>query len=86
MNTLTSELTDIDSLELAQALAVKLAIAPNDWHRMKGDRKAQASQQLSAALVFLLNNNPAAALEHLTQAQGWIDKSIAPPRCPDHGH
>ena len=86
MNTLQSELIEKDSLELAQALAAKLAIAPNDWHRMKGNRKAQASQQLSAALVFLLNDNPEAALTHLQQAEGWLDKTLSAPKCPDHGH
>ncbi len=84
MSLLKSELTQRDSLELAQALAAKLAIAPNDWHKMKGNRKAQASQQLSAALVFLLNDNPEAALTHLQQAQGWLDKTLSAPRCPDH--
>lgn len=85
MNALTSDLTDIDSLELAQALAVKLAIAPNDWHKLKGNRKVQAGQQLSAALVFLLNDNPEAALQHLQQATGWLDKTLSSPPCPDHG-
>ncbi|AMA08712.1 DUF6439 family protein [Picosynechococcus sp. PCC 73109] len=84
-NVLTSDLTQIDSLELAQALAAKLAIAPNDWHRLKGNRKIQAQQHLSAALVFLLNDNPAAALQHLEQAQGWLDRTISAPPCPDHG-
>lgn len=86
LQTLTTDLTENDSLALAQALAAKLAIAPNDWHRMKGNRKAQAGQQLSAALVFLLNDNPEAALQHLQQATGWLDKSLSTPPCPDHGH
>ena len=86
MNTLQSELIEKDSLELAQALAAKLVIAPNDWHRMKGNRKAQAGQQLAAALVFLLNDNPEAALTHLQQAEGWLDKTLSAPKCPDHGH
>ncbi|BAW96185.1 hypothetical protein NIES970_11080 [[Synechococcus] sp. NIES-970] len=85
MNELKSDLTQIDSLELAQALAAKLAIAPNDWHRLKGNRKAQASQQLTAALVFLLNDNPEAALIHLEQAKGWLDRSLSAPPCPSHG-
>lgn len=84
-NVLTSDLTTIDSLELAQALAAKLAIAPHDWHKLKGNRKAQAGQQLSAALVFLLNDNPEAALIHLEQAQGWLDRSLSAPPCPSHG-
>lgn len=85
-NVLTSDLTQIESLELAQALAAKLAIAPNDWHKLKGNRKAQASQQLAAALVFLLNDNPEAALIHLEQAKGWLDRSLSAPPCPSHGN
>ncbi|MBV5260207.1 hypothetical protein FLX56_17490 [Synechococcus moorigangaii CMS01] len=85
MNELQSDLAQLESLELAQALAAKLAIAPNDWHRLKGSRKAQASQHLAAALVFLLNDNPEAALTHLEQAQGWLDRSLSAPPCPDHG-
>lgn len=84
-NVLKSDLTQIDSLELAQALAAKLAIAPNDWHKLKGNRKAQAGQQLTAALVFLLNDNPEAALTHLEQAKGWLDRSLSAPPCPSHG-
>ena len=86
MTLLKSELTVHEASELAKALAVKLAISPHDWHRMKGNRKAQAGQQLSAALVFLLNDNPKAALTHLQQAKGWLDNTLSSPPCPDHGH
>lgn len=84
MNKINDDFPDSSALDLANALATKLAIAPNDWHRMKGNRKAQAGQQLSAALVFLLNDNPEAALTHLQQAEGWLDKTLAAPKCPDH--
>ena len=70
---------------LAQALAEKLAIAPNDWHRLKANRKAQAGQELAAALVFLLKDQPEEALSHIHQAAGWLDHSISAPPCPDHG-
>ena len=70
---------------LAQALAEKLAIAPNDWHRLKANRKAQAGQELAAALVFLLKDQPEEALSHINQAAGWLDRSISAPPCPDHG-
>lgn len=86
MQTINDAFPNATAVSLAEALAAKLAIAPNDWHRMKGNRKAQASQQLSAALVFLLNDNPAAALAHLQQAEGWLDKTLSAPKCPDHGH
>ncbi|MEA5420439.1 DUF6439 family protein [Spirulina sp. CCNP1310] len=72
-------------LALAQALAAQLAIAPNDWHRLKGDRRAQAQQQITAALVFLLNDQPQEALTHLQQAVGWLDRSLKAPPCPTHG-
>ncbi len=75
----------VSSLELAQTLAQQLSITPNDWHRLKGDRQAQAKQQLATALVFLLNNQPDEALGHINQAAGWLDRSVSPLPCPGHG-
>ena len=72
-------------LDLAQALAQELTITPNEWHRLKGDRQAQAKQQLAAALVFLLKDQPQEALAHINQAAGWLDRSVSPLPCPDHG-
>ena len=63
----------------------KLAIAPKDWHLLKANRKAQAGQELAAALVFLLKDQPEEALSHIQQAAGWLDRSISAPPCPDHG-
>jgi uncharacterized small protein (DUF1192 family) len=80
---LLEQLTD---LELAQALAERLAIAPNDWHRLKANRKAQAAQQAAAALIFLLKDRPDEALIRFQQASGWLDRSISAPPCPSHGH
>ena len=85
----TSPLADavqsLSTLELAQALAERLAITPNDWHRLKANRQAQAGQQIGAALVFLLKEQPEETLLHLQQATGWLDKSISAPPCPTHG-
>ena len=81
----TKDLNSYTTLELAQALAQRLAIAPNDWHRLKANRQAQASQQAAAALVFLLKDRPEEALAHLNQGAGWLDKSIFAPPCPTHG-
>ncbi|GAB4234964.1 MAG: DUF6439 family protein [Stanieria sp.] len=81
----TELLKEIDTVELAQALAERLAIAPQDWHRLKANRQAQAGQQLGAALVFLLKNQPEEALMRLNQATGWLDRSISAPPCPTHG-
>ena len=80
------KLSDLSDLELAQALAAKLAIPHQDWHRLKGNRKAQAAQQLASALVFLLKEQPESALSHTNQAQGWLDRSLKAPPCPEHGH
>ncbi len=83
----TSDLfKDMTDLELAQVLAQRMAIAHQDWHRLKGNRQAQAQQQLASALVFLLNNQPEEALLRLQQAQGWLDHSISPLPCPGHGN
>ena len=85
----TSPLADavqsLSTLELAQALAERLAITSNDWHRLKANRQAQAGQQIGAALVFLLKEQPEESLLHLKQATGWLDKSISAPPCPTHG-
>jgi hypothetical protein len=80
-----ASLESLTTLELAQLLAERLAIAPNDWHRLKANRPAQAAQQLSAALVFLLKDRPQESLERLNQATGWLDRSVSAPPCPTHG-
>jgi hypothetical protein len=80
----TDFLSQLSTLELAQALAERLSIAPQDWHRLKANRTAQAGQQLAAALVFLLKDRPQEALVHLNQASGWLDRSISAPPCPTH--
>ena len=79
-----STLDHATTLTLAQELAQRLAIAPNDWHRLKANRQAQAGQQIAAALVFLIKDQPEAALLHLNQAVGWLDRSISAPPCPTH--
>ncbi len=71
--------------ELAQALMTKLAITDQDWHRLKANRKARASEQTAIALVMLLNDRPEDAIAHLQQATGWLDRSISAPPCPTHG-
>jgi hypothetical protein len=83
----TSEtVQSLSTLELAQALAERLAITPADWHRLKANRQAQASQHLGSALVFLLSEQPDLALQHINQAAGWLDRSLTAPPCPSHGH
>ena len=78
-------LSEVSTFELAQALAQRCNISPQDWHRLKANRQAQASQQTAAALVFLLNDQPEEALARLTQAVGWLDRSLSAPPCPTHG-
>ncbi|MEP0909621.1 DUF6439 family protein [Leptolyngbya sp. GB1-A1] len=79
-------LAELSTLELAQALAERLSIAPQDWHRLKANRNARASEQAAIALVYLLRNNPQEALPRLQQASGWLDRSVSAPPCPTHGH
>ncbi|MEM8777350.1 MAG: DUF6439 family protein [Cyanobacteria bacterium P01_G01_bin.49] len=81
----TQSLNSATSLELAQALAEQLSITPNEWHRLKNNRQAQAKQQIATALVFLLKDQPQEALAHLNQGAGWLDRSISPLPCPGHG-
>ncbi len=83
--TATNALSELSTIELAQALAERLTIRPNDWHRLKSNRQARASEQAAAALVFLLKDQPEEALVRLQQASGWLDRSISAPPCPTHG-
>lgn len=80
-----NQLSEFSSLELAQALMEKLSISPNDWHRLKSNRNVRASEQVAAALVFLLKDEPQEALLRLQQGTGWLDRSISAPPCPTHG-
>lgn len=81
----SAELANYSTLELAQALAERLAIAPSDWHRLKANRKARAGEQAITALVYLLKDQPDEALARFQQAVGWLDRSISAPPCPSHG-
>jgi hypothetical protein len=82
----TSQLNEISTLELAQALMERLSISPDNWHRLKSNRNSRASEQAAAAMVFLVKNEPQEAQARLQQAVGWLDKSISAPPCPTHGH
>ncbi len=81
----TKDLNERTTLELAQAMAERLAISERDWHRLKSNRSARASEQVISALVFLLKKQPEEAIPRLTQAIGWLDRSISAPPCPTHG-
>lgn len=87
MHTPTSkpDVNALSDLELAQALAIRLAIQPNDWHRLNRNRTIRAQEQIAAALVYLLKQQPTEALERAQQAVGWLDNSLSAPPCPTHG-
>ncbi len=80
----TQALAQFSDLELAQALVERLAIAPTDWHRLKGNRKARSAEQAAIALLYLLKKQPDEALPRFQQATGWLDHSISAPPCPTH--
>ena len=48
------QLDDVSTLELAQVLMTRLSISPDDWHRLKSNRNARASELVAAAMVFLV--------------------------------
>lgn len=81
----TNTTQDLSTLELAQALAERLTITPDQWHRLKSNRPARAKEQAAVALVFLLKDQPEEALLRLQQASGWLDRSLSAPPCPTHG-
>ncbi|MEL6554174.1 MAG: DUF6439 family protein [Cyanobacteria bacterium J06621_11] len=80
-----SHLQSFSTEALAQALAQKLAIAPNDWHQLSSNRHVRAREQAAAALVYMLKNQPEEAIPRLQQAIGWLDKTLKAPPCPTHG-
>jgi Family of unknown function (DUF6439) len=82
---MTSDISQLTTLELAQMLADRLRITEGDWHRLKSNRPVRSKEQAAAALVLLLSDQPTAALAYLQQAAGWLDKSISAPPCPSHG-
>jgi hypothetical protein len=77
---------ELTNLELAQNLLQRLTIGDKDWHRLKSNRQARATEQAVAALVFLLKDEPEEALARFRQTCGWLDRSISAPPCPTHGH
>ncbi|WP_448573115.1 DUF6439 family protein [Trichothermofontia sp.] len=79
-------IADLSTLELAQILAERLAIGPQDWHQLKANRNARSLEQAATALVYLLKQQPQEALPRLQQAVGWLDRSLSAPPCPTHGH
>ncbi|NJL63085.1 MAG: hypothetical protein HC903_16200 [Methylacidiphilales bacterium] len=79
------DLEQISDLELAQALMERLSINEKDWHKLKSNRKARASEIVAAALVYLLKDQKEEALQRLEQATGWLNRSISAPPCPTHG-
>ncbi|WP_392531221.1 DUF6439 family protein [Nostoc sp. C117] len=81
----TSQLNDLSTLEIAQVLMERLSISPDEWHRLKSNRNSRANEQLAAAIVYLLKNQPEEAQVRLQQAVGWLDRSISAPPCPSHG-
>ena len=81
----TSQLAEFSNLQLAQTLMERLSISPTDWHRLKSHRNSRAREQIAAAMVFLLKDQPQEALSRLEQAVGWLDRSISAPPCPSHG-
>ena len=83
---LNSQIEKLSNIELAQLLAQKVTISSYDWHKLKNDRQAQAAQQLASGLVYLLNGQTEEALQRINQAQGWLDNTIKPLPCPNHGH
>ncbi len=83
---MTSDISGLTTLELAQLLADRLRLTEGDWHRLKSNRQVRSQEQTAAALVLLLSDRPTEALAYLQQAAGWLDKSVSAPPCPTHGH
>ncbi|MFZ9147328.1 DUF6439 family protein [Vulcanococcus sp.] len=85
------------SQDLARALHQQLSISNQQWHALKGQPQRRAAEQLSAALVQLLDesNSPSAvevtpqrleAAALVDHALGWLKGERRDPGCPSHGH
>jgi len=81
--TLTA-LADYSARDLARALLERLSLHERDWHRLKGDRRRRAQEQIAAALVFMLADNDLEAHQRLTHALDWLDRRVSASACPDH--
>ncbi len=77
-------LADYTPRDLARALLEQLSVDERDWHRLKGDRRIRAREQVAAALVFMLADNNDEARQRLEHALDWIDRRVSAPPCPDH--
>lgn len=77
-------LADYTPRDLARALLEQLRVDERDWHRLKGDRRIRAREQVAAALVFMLADNTDEARQRLTHALDWLDRRVSAPPCPDH--
>lgn len=77
-------LADYTARDLARALLERLSLDERDWHRLKGDRRRRAQEQVAAALVFMLADNDREAQQRLTHALDWLDRRVSAPPCPDH--
>jgi len=84
------------ALPLAAELQRSLSINDRQWHALKGQRHRRAAEQISSALVLLLQESePSAtpgkgttgqdAIELLEHALGWLKGEIRDPGCPSHG-
>jgi hypothetical protein len=71
----------VETNALAQALLLRLSISDKDWHSLKANPTARAREQVAAALVYLLNDQPDEAIARLQQSIGWLDRSISAPPC-----
>jgi hypothetical protein len=79
------DLQEYSTLELAQALAERLAIPEREWHRLKSNRQVRALELTAAALVFLIKGEPTEAIARLNLAISWLDRSVSAQPCPTHG-
>ena len=80
---------------LARDLQRSLTINDRQWHALKSQRPRRAAEQLSAALVHLLDGDDPGqrqttgarerAIELVEHALLWLKAEINDPGCPSHG-
>jgi len=76
-----------DALNQASELHSLLKINDRDWHQFKSNRQRRACEQISAALVYCLQNSykgEKESIELLESALRWLKQEQRDPGCPAH--
>ena len=73
------------SKQLSSQLHLSITIKDEEWHILRSNKKRRAAEQLSAALVQLINDGETnEILKKLEQAISWLRNEIKDQGCSGH--